>query len=293
MESTTIGGIGVSPIGLGTSRLASLGAHHSLRDATRLLDAASDLGVTFIDTADTYGSTTCERWLGASMSGRPHRFAVATKCGLPTAHLRGPMRSLNQPVKKVLQRVGSAHHLDPEYVRRSIDGSLRRLRRERIEFYFLHSPPAGIERMDELFEVLDQARKQGKIAVYGVSSEGDLQIVEAVARVRNCKVAQTAGNPSRAKELTAFLEATPGVGDLELIANHVLSGGAAGDSAARPPRAGAPPARSGLNRVQLLIRHAAALPQVKVVLVGTSNAAHLSEAVAALATPAGQEDLLV
>ena len=58
-------------------------------------------------------------------------------------------------------------------------------------------------------------------------------------------------------------------------------------------RAGAPHAKPGLNRVQLLIRHAAALPRVKAVLVGTSNPAHLAEAVAALATPAGQEDLLI
>ena len=54
MESTTIAGISVSPIGLGTSRLASLGARNSLGQATRLLDVAFDLGVTFIDTADTY-----------------------------------------------------------------------------------------------------------------------------------------------------------------------------------------------------------------------------------------------
>ena len=293
MEPTTIGSIGVSPIGLGTGRLASLGARHSLRDVARLLDAAADLGVTFIDTADTYGSTTCERWLGAAMSRRPDRFVVATKCGLPTAHFRGPPRYLNQPAKKILQRVGPDHYLDPAYVRRSIDGSLRRLRRERIEFYFLHCPPVGVERMNELFEVLDEAKKQGKIAVYGVSDE-DLRIIEAAARVRNCNVAQTAVNPSRAKELTAFLETTPDVGGLELIANHVLGGSStARDIASPASRPGTPSAKPGLNRVQLLIRHAAALPRVKVVLIGTSNVAHLAEAVAALATPARQEDLLI
>lgn len=293
MESTTLGGIGVSPIGLGTGRLASLGARHSPRDVARLLDAAFDLSVTFIDTADTYGSTTCERWLGAAMGRRPDRFVVATKCGLPTAHLRGPMGYLNQPVKKIVQRIGPAHYLEPEYVRRSIDGSLSRLRRERIEFYFLHSPPRGVEYMDGLFEVLDQAKKQGKIAVYGVSND-DLRIVEAAARVRDCRVAQTEVNPSRAKELAAFLEATPDVGGLELVANHVLmSSSTASDIESLLPRAGALHDKPGLNRVQLLIRHAAALPRVKVVLIGTSNAAHLAEAVAALATPAGQEDLLV
>jgi pyridoxine 4-dehydrogenase len=293
MEPTAIGGIGVFPIGLGTGRLASLGARHSPRDVARLLDAASDLGVTFIDTADTYGSTTCEQWLGAAMSRRPDRFVVSTKCGLPTARFRGPIRYLNQPAKKILQRVGPDHYLDPAYVRRSIDGSLRRLRRERVEFYFLHSPPFGVEQMSELFEVLDEAKKQGKIAVYGVSSD-DLRIVEAAARLRNCKVAQTAANPSRAKELMAFPEATPDVGGLELIANHVLGGSSTAGHIERPgSRPGTSTSKSGLNRVQLLIRHAAALPRVKVVLIGTSNAAHLAEAAAALATPARQEDLLI
>jgi pyridoxine 4-dehydrogenase len=292
MQPTTIGGIAVSPVGLGTGRLASLGARHSLRDAARLLDAASDLGVTFIDTADTYGSTTCERWLGAAMKRQPERFAVATKCGLPTAHLRGPLRYFNQPAKKLLQRVGPEHHLDPQYVRRSIDGSLRRLRRERIEFYFLHTPYSGIEREDGLFEVLEEAKKQGKIANYGVSSD-DLEIVESAARVRNCRVAQTAINPSSFKELTALLDAAPDAASLEFIANHVLGGNqppeGGGSSAAR---SSLPAGRSGLNRVQRLIRNAAALPHVKVVLIGTSNVAHLAEAVAALATPARQEDLL-
>ena len=156
VEPTTIAGIRVSPIGLGTGRLASLGAGHSLSEAARLLDAAFDLGITFVDTADTYGSTTCERWLGKAMHRRPHRFVVATKCGLPTAHLRGPLTPLNQPAKKILQRIGQQHYLEPGYVRRSIDGSLRRLRRERIEFYFLHEPPLGVDRMDALFEVLEE-----------------------------------------------------------------------------------------------------------------------------------------
>jgi aryl-alcohol dehydrogenase-like predicted oxidoreductase len=292
VESTTIEGIGVSPIGLGTSRLASLGARHSRREVVRLLDAALDLGVTFIDTADTYGSTACERWLGEAMRRRPHRFVVATKSGLPTVHLRGPLRYFDQPAKKVLQRIGQDHYLDPGYVRRSIDGSLRRLYRERIEFYFLHSPCLGVERMDALFEVLDEAKTHGKIGAYGVSSD-DLRIIDAMARVRKCKIAQTAVNPQRTQELMTFLNSTHEVRDLELVANTVLAGrDKALDTELPIPRNGERGASLGLNGAQLLIRHAAALRQVRVVLIGTSNAAHLAEAVSALATPARYEDLL-
>ena len=52
MEQRSIGGFKVSVLGLGTGRLASLGAGGSLSDAARLLDAAADLGISFIDTAD-------------------------------------------------------------------------------------------------------------------------------------------------------------------------------------------------------------------------------------------------
>jgi aryl-alcohol dehydrogenase-like predicted oxidoreductase len=76
-------------MGLGTPRLASLGARHTVRQVARLLDVFFDLGVSFIDTANTYGSTICERCLGEVTHRQPHRFLVASKCGLPRADLPG------------------------------------------------------------------------------------------------------------------------------------------------------------------------------------------------------------
>jgi aryl-alcohol dehydrogenase-like predicted oxidoreductase len=299
VESAIIEGIRVSPIGLGTSRLASLGAGHSVRQVARLLDAALDLGVTFIDTADTYGSTACERWLGEVMHRRSHRFVISSKCGLPTADLPGPLRLLNQPAKKILQRVGQDHYLDPGYVRRSIDASLRRLRRERIELYFLHAPPLGAEHMEGLFDVLDEARTRGKIGAFGVSSS-DLHVIDAVTRVRKCRIAQTAVNRLTTEALGTFLTSTRGAEDLELVANGVFMDAPPHNmEMAGPtlnpdslPEHSSRNAEHGFTRAQLLIRHAAALDQVKVVLVGTSDPAHLAEDVAALATPATSEDLL-
>jgi aryl-alcohol dehydrogenase-like predicted oxidoreductase len=300
VESITIEGIGVSPIGLGTSRLASLGARNSTRQVSRLLDVTFDLGVNFIDTADTYGSTACERRLGETMHRRPHRFVVASKCGLPTADLPGPLGGFNQPAKKILQRLGQDHYLGPGYVRRSIDASLRRLRRERIEFYFLHSPPLGVEKMDDLFEVLDDARARGKIGTFGISS-ADLRVIDAVTKVHKCRIAQTAVNPRTTEALRTFLNSMREAEAPVLVANGVLTG---------TSRQGIKPRDQALNtgsltsqhrtkganqkftKAQLLIRHAAALNQVKVVLVGTSDPAHLAEDVAALATPARYEDLL-
>ncbi len=267
----------------------------------RLLDVALDLGVTFVDTADMYGSTASERWLGEAMQGRSHRFVVATKSGLARADLPGPLRPLNQPTQKLLQRAGRKHNLDPRHVRHSIEASLMRLRRERIEFYFLHSPPTGIERRDDLFEVLDEALAAGKIGMYGVSSP-DPAVISAVSQVRGCAVGQTAVNPQSTDALVATLESIDKAESLDLIANHVFM--------ARTLLSALPPKNSsqsladllrkidslskerGLSKAHLLLRHAAAVPRVRVVLSGTSNPSHLTQNVVALAAPATPEDLL-
>jgi aryl-alcohol dehydrogenase-like predicted oxidoreductase len=308
LEQRSIGGFKVSVLGLGTGRLASMGAGGSLRDAARLLDTAADLGISFVDTADTYGSTQAERWLGELMHKRGEQFVVATKCGLATADLPGPLRALNQPMKKVLQRAGRQHYLDPAHVRRSIDASLRRLRRERLELYFVHEPPAGVEQLDELFSTLDDARTAGKIGTYGVCTP-DPQIIRAVVDAGRCEVVQTAVDPLTTDQLRSALESVSEPGRVEVVANHVLGhlrphtaapgepasavGGAAVSSAVLlDRRLDARSAEREMSRAHLLIRHAAALGNVRVVLTGTGNPAHLADNAAALALPTTEEDLL-
>jgi len=305
LEQRSIGGFKVSVLGLGTGRLASLGAGGSLRDAARLLDTAADLGISFIDTADTYGSTQAERWLGELLPRRSQHFVVATKCGLPAVDLPRPLRALNQPMKKVIQRTGKKHYLDPAYVRRSIDASLRRLRRERLELYFIHEPPAGVEQLDELFSTLAEARTAGKIGSYGVCTP-DPQIIRAVVEAGRCEVVQTAVDPLVTDELRSALASAGQPGRVEVVANHVLGhrqphGGAvegAVEGEVAPPvasldrRLDSLSAERGVSRAHLLIRHAAALSNVRVVLTGTGNPAHLADNAAALALPTAQEDLL-
>ena len=297
MQRRNIGGFDVAPLGLGTGRLASLGAGTSKRDAERLLDTAADLGINVVDTADTYGSTACERWLGELMQGRASRFVIATKSGLPTADLPRPLRPLNQPAKKVLQRFGPAHRLEPKQLRRSIDASLGRLGRERLELYFLHLPPAGVEQRDDVFAVLDEARRAGKIGHYGISST-DTASIGAAARVRGCRIAQTMVNPLTSDAVRAL----DGDAPVELIANHVLMGpmlmSPSTPQDALPAivelarKVDAIRAERGVSRSSLLLRHAAAVAGVRVVLVGTSDPAHLAENAAALEQPPHTADLL-
>jgi aryl-alcohol dehydrogenase-like predicted oxidoreductase len=220
---------------------------------------------------------------------------------LARADLPGPLRPLNQPAKKILQRAGQQHHLGAGHVRRSIDASLKRLRRERIEIYFLHSPPRGIEQRDDLFEVLNEARSAGKIGEFGISSR-DLGVISEVARVRRCKVAQTAVNPLTTDALRSFLKSADETRTVELIGNRVFIGAVVLSKAAPKGsslavadlqrRLDSLSAERGLSKAHLLLRHAAAVPHVRVVLTGTGNPVHLMDNAAALATPPKPEDLL-
>ncbi|MBG0717332.1 hypothetical protein G3N18_04420 [Microbacterium sp. 2C] len=159
-----------------------MGSGRSKRDAEALLGAARDCGVNFIDTADTYGFTAAERGIGELTASDPDRWVIATKTGLPTVDLPGPFRVANQPLKKARQLRGQTFALEAKQLRRTIDRSLRRLRRERIEVFLLHLPPARVVNDDEIGGILQDARSAGMIAEFGVSSN-DLATIQAAHRL--------------------------------------------------------------------------------------------------------------
>lgn len=281
METRRLGEFDVSILGLGTSRLASMGSGRSKRDAEALLGAAEDCGVTFLDTADTYGSTAAERWVGELTASDPDRWVVATKTGLPTVDLPGPFRLANQPLKKIRQLRGHAFALDPKGLRRTIERSLRRLRRERIEVFLLHLPPASITEDDEIADVLRDARRAGMIAEFGVSSN-DLPTIRAAQRAWGSMCAETQVNAR-----SGAAHALGSLADLDVIANHVMEPPKRAVSPAGEDAAGAP-----ADHRQML-RFAAAVPGVKVVLTGTSSIGHLRQNAAAFDRPVTESDLII
>lgn len=287
MQRRLVGNLEVSLLGLGTSRLASLGARNSRSDIARLLDTASDLGIDLIDTADTYGSSACESVLGQLLSKRQGRFSVATKGGFVFADLPGPLRPLNQFAKKGMQRLGNHQNFAPDVIRQRLHDSLRRLRVDAIEIYFLHEPPLEAVRNDDLIRMLADARVAGTIRQFGISSVNP-DVLRAAADIPSCTVIQT--------RVTARFDGASGsdhcgLAGKPIVANQVVAAGAE-----RPPWAEAAIARRaserGLTRAGVLLRNAAAQPDVAVVLVGTRNPTHLRENAAALSAPIGPADLL-
>lgn len=119
-------------------------------DALWTIQCSIDQGITFLDTADMYGSGHNELLVGRAIRGIRERIQLATKCGIT--------RTQNGP-----QRNGS-----PAYIRRACDGSLRRLATDRIDVYYLHrvDPHTPVE--DSVLALADLV-KQGKVRHVGLS----------------------------------------------------------------------------------------------------------------------------
>ncbi len=149
MEYRELGRTGwkVSAIGLGTWAMGSLWGPVDDRESLDTLNRALDLGVNFLDTADVYGS---EPLLGRLRRQRHDPFYIATKMGMQVnPDVRGYSR---------------------ENMTAFVENSLRNLGLETIDLMQLHCPPIAVYN-PEVFGILDDLVKEGKIRYYGVSVE--------------------------------------------------------------------------------------------------------------------------
>jgi aryl-alcohol dehydrogenase-like predicted oxidoreductase len=156
-------GLEVSVIGLGCN---NFGRRVDLEGTRAVVDAALDEGVTFFDTADVYGGTQSEEFLGQVLDGRRDQAVLATKFGMDLGAGRGPRGSR-------------------DYIRYAVEGSLRRLRTEVIDVYWYHRPD-GITPIAETLEALDELVRAGTVRAIGASNFSAEEIEEAdgVARQR-------------------------------------------------------------------------------------------------------------
>jgi aryl-alcohol dehydrogenase-like predicted oxidoreductase len=162
METRRIGSLDVSAVGLGCNNFGG----RLDESATRaVVDAALDAGVTFLDTADNYGGSRSEEFLGRILDGRRDRVVLATKFG---------------GMRAELGREGGA---GPAYVREAVEASLRRLRTDRVDLYQLHTPDADTPIADTL-GALDELVRAGKVREIGCSNFSAAQLREADAAAR-------------------------------------------------------------------------------------------------------------
>ena len=125
------------------------------RESIAAIHRAVDLGISFFDTASNYGAGHSEEVLGEALRGRDE-VVIATKFGFAT-----------DPATK--QATGA--FADPDFIRASVETSLTRLRRERLDLLQFHINDFPPEQSDAVFDTLDALRGEGKIDAYGWSTD--------------------------------------------------------------------------------------------------------------------------
>jgi aryl-alcohol dehydrogenase-like predicted oxidoreductase len=149
------GELSVHRLGFGAMRLTGEGIWGPPKDrnkALAVLRRAAELDVNFIDTADSYGPDVSEELIAEALYPYPAGLVIATKGGW---NRPGP----NQ----------WTHDATPEHLRKAVEGSLKRLRLERIDVYQLHTPDPVVP-FEASLETLAQLRNQGKIRLIALSN---------------------------------------------------------------------------------------------------------------------------
>ncbi len=165
----------VSALGLGCMGMSDFyttGQDEKASMAT--LERALELGVTLLDTADMYGPHTNEELLGRFLKGRRENVFLATKFGI--------VRDASNP-----QARGTNGH--PDYVRQSVEGSLKRLGTDVIDLYYQHRPDPAVP-VEETIGALADLVREGKIRYIGLS-EVSVSILERAHSVHPITALQT------------------------------------------------------------------------------------------------------
>jgi pyridoxine 4-dehydrogenase len=158
------GDLTVNRLGYGAMRITGdgiWGEPKSRDDAKALLRRAVELGVNFIDTADSYGPDVSETLIGEALHPYPEDLVIATKGGLV------------RPGPGVWEADGR-----PEHLREVLEGSLRRLKIDRIPLYQLHRPDPAVP-LEDSIGALVELKNQGKIRHIGVSNFTEEQLRRA------------------------------------------------------------------------------------------------------------------
>jgi aryl-alcohol dehydrogenase-like predicted oxidoreductase len=157
MEKRALGSLEVSVVGVGCN---NFGARLDLDATTTVVLGALEAGVNFFDTADTYGGTKSEQFLGRALGARRDEAIIATKFGMP---------------------IDDTHFgAHPSYVKQACEDSLGRLGTDRIDLYQLHFPDDTVSIADTI-GALHELVAEGKVREIGCSNLTVAQLDEAKA----------------------------------------------------------------------------------------------------------------
>ncbi|HEX3796572.1 MAG TPA: aldo/keto reductase [Acidimicrobiales bacterium] len=159
MDTRTIGSLTVSVVGLGCN---NFGMRINRAETAAVVGAAIDAGITLFDTADIYGGTKSETYLGAALGSRRDEIILATKFGVPYE--------------------GHEGGATPAYIKIAVEDSLSRLGTDHIDLYQLHAPDVKTPIADTL-GALGELVAEGKVREIGCSNFTAAMLEEAEAAV--------------------------------------------------------------------------------------------------------------
>ncbi|MGB6689977.1 MAG: aldo/keto reductase [Terracidiphilus sp.] len=176
MKTRKLGAHGpeVSAVGLGCMGMSEFYGAGDEQESLATIDRALELGIDFLDTSDVYGPHTNEELVGRAIKGRRNRFFVATKFGI----VRDPANPQSRGVN------GS-----PAYVRKSVEGSLRRLGIETIDLYYQHRVDKNTP-IEETVGAMARLVEEGKVRFLGLS-EAAPATLERATKVHPIAALQT------------------------------------------------------------------------------------------------------
>ena len=265
-----LGDLTVERLGFGAMRLCGPGIWGEPEDpegAEAVLRRVVEVGINLIDTADAYGPEVNERQISSALYPYPENLVIATKGGLV------------RPEPQILEPNGT-----PEHLREACEGSLRRLKLDRIDVYQLHRPDPRVAFEDSVW-ALAELRDEGKIRHVGLSNVGVRELVMALDIVPIVSVQNRYNLTNRSSE--AVIETCEREGIAFIPWFPLATGGltrTGGNLDEIASRHDATPAQVAL--AWLLARSPVMLP-----IPGTSSVEHLEENVAATGLKLSEEEV--
>jgi aryl-alcohol dehydrogenase-like predicted oxidoreductase len=163
MKKRKLGELEVSEIGAGCMSIsANYGPPADKDQGIKVIRTAYEKGVTFFDTAEVYGPYTNEELVGEALAPFRDRVVIATKFGF---ELEGPARGLNSR---------------PAHIKKVVEGSLRRLRTDRIDLYYQHRVDSSVP-IEDVAGAIKDLIKEGKVLHFGLSEASAKTIHKAHA----------------------------------------------------------------------------------------------------------------
>ncbi|HEY2469673.1 MAG TPA: aldo/keto reductase [Terracidiphilus sp.] len=206
------------------------------RESLAALAAAYDAGITFYDTARSYGYGACEALLGEYFHGaRRDAVVLCTKFGILPANSSGWKNKVKPLARAVLSvapglrgavRKHAASQFNPgqfsvETLRSSFETSLRELKTDYVDMLLMHNPPLASTQQEDLLEAMGRLVDAGKVRMAGVSADGE--VIGAILS-EHSPVLKAAQFPLNLFSMQLARQTTEAAKSMFLIANHPFGG---------------------------------------------------------------------